>query len=121
MSNIVGWLLIAIGLCLIGVAVLLLMRWQQLADEVKALAAQTGASDTSARQAIANAERSLLTVEVLNPLELARENSRIGAKLAGVAPGLVRRRVYQQVASELAQELESRGVQANVEVHKGGA
>lgn len=113
--------MILVGIVLTGVAAVLLRRWQRLAAEVARLSAQAGASDEQSRVAIAEAERALLTVEILNPLELAAEHSRIGASLAGVAPGLVRRRVCQTVASEIREELKSRGVQAKVEVQKQGS
>lgn len=116
--------LILVGVALIGVGAALLWRWQRLAADVARLSAQLGTTDEQAREArvaIAEAEGTFLTVEILNPFELAGDHSRIGASLAGVAPGLVRRRVYQTVASELREELQSRGVQAEVEVHRGDA
>lgn len=116
---------LGIALCVTGgalliVASLLLWRWQRVAAQLTSLSAQAGASDEQARKALAQAETMLLTVEVLNPLELAREHSRIGSSLAGVAPGLVRKRVYQQVARELGAELAERGVEANVEIRRSG-
>lgn len=108
----VGLVLNVTGAGLIIVGGALLWRWRQVA--------QTGASSEQERKALVQAPTMLLTVEVLNPLELARAHSRIGSSLAGVAPGLVRKRVYQTVASELREELAERGVQASIEIHKAG-
>jgi len=115
-----GITLSVIGAALLVVASLLLWRWQRVAAQLQSLSAQAGASDEQARKALAQAECMLLTIEILNPLELARAHSRIGSSLAGVAPGLVRKRVYQQVASELGEELAERGVEANVEIRRAG-
>lgn len=116
----VGLMLNVIGIGLIILGGGLLWRWRQVAEELQTLSAQVGASNPQEREALVQAQTMLLTVEVLNPLELARAHSRIGSSLAGVAPGLVRRRVYQTVASELRDELAERGVQANIEIHKAG-
>lgn len=107
-----------IGAALVLVGAALCWRWQRLAAQLRSLSAQTGASDEQARAALAQTPVTLLTIEVLNPLELAREHSRIGASLAGVAPGLVRKRVYQTVARELREELADRGVEANIEIQQ---
>lgn len=116
-----GIVLSVIGTALLVVASLLLWRWQRVAEQLQTLSAQTGASDERARAALVHdADAMVLSVEVLNPLELARANSRIGSSLAGVAPGLVRKRVYQQVARELGDELAERGVEANIEIHRAG-
>lgn len=117
---VVGLILNVIGAGLIIVGGGLLWRWRQVAGELQTLSAQAGASNEQERKALAQAQTMLLTVEVLNPLELARAHSRVGSSLAGVAPGLVRKRVYQTVANELREELAERGVQANIEIHKAG-
>lgn len=115
-----GIVLSVIGTALLVVASLLLWRWQRVTEQLKSLSEQTGASDERARAALVHADTMVLSIEVLNPLELARANSRIGSSLAGVAPGLVRKRVYQQVARELGDELGERGVKANIEIHRAG-
>jgi hypothetical protein len=67
---------------------------------------------------IARHARRLITVEVLNPLELA---SRRGGRLAGfagaLAPGLTRRVVYDQLLKTLRRELTEKAVHADVRLH----
>lgn len=114
-----GILLLLIGLGLGAGLVALFMRYREVSRQLRRLSEELGASDDVARQALAQGPDMALSIEILNPLELARANSRIGSSLAGVAPGLVRRRVYQTVSREVAVELEERGVQARVELIKG--
>lgn len=57
-----------------------------------------------------------ITVEVGNPLELARARTRLGAQLGRVAPHIVTRRVHAIIARELDAELAGRGVDARVTV-----
>jgi hypothetical protein len=63
-------------------------------------------------------DRRLLTIEVLNPLELATARGGRIAGLAGsIAPGLTRRIVYDQVFKILRRELDRMGVHADVRLH----
>lgn len=62
--------------------------------------------------------RRLITVEVLNPLELATARGGRIAGLAGsIAPGLTKRVVYDQVFKTLRRELDKMAVHADVRLH----
>lgn len=62
--------------------------------------------------------RRLITIEVLNPLELASTRAGRLAGLAGtLAPGLTRRLVYDQVHKTLRRELDRMAVHADVRMH----
>ena len=62
--------------------------------------------------------RRLITIEVLNPLELASTRAGRLAGLAGtLAPGLTRRLVYDQVHKTLRHELDRMAVHADVRMH----
>jgi hypothetical protein len=64
------------------------------------------------------ADRRLITVELLNPIELATARGGRMATLAGtVAPGLTRRVVYEQTLRILRKELRDKDVLADVRVH----
>jgi hypothetical protein len=63
-------------------------------------------------------DRRLITIEVLNPLELATARGGRIAGLAGsIAPGLTRRVVYDQVFKTLRRELDTMAVHADVRLH----
>jgi len=59
----------------------------------------------------------LISVEILNPVELASKESRFAAPLGAVAPSVIRRLVYERTASILQDELLKYGVQAEVRTH----
>jgi hypothetical protein len=62
-------------------------------------------------------ERPFITVEVLNPIELATAQSRAGALVGSVRPQMVTKIVYDQVAKRVLEGLEEEGAVAEVRVH----
>lgn len=67
---------------------------------------------------VSDRQRRLITIEVLNPLELASSRGGRIAGLAGsIVPGLTRRIVYDKVFSTLREELERMAVHADVRLH----
>lgn len=67
---------------------------------------------------VSDKQRRLITIEVLNPLELASSRGGRIAGLAGsIAPGLTRRIVYDKVFSTLRTELDRMAVHADVRLH----
>lgn len=61
--------------------------------------------------------KALLSIEILNPLQLAVQESRYAEALSAVSPGLLRRIVHQRTAEILRDELVKYGVQAEVRLH----
>ena len=66
--------------------------------------------------ALSEVSGSRIIVEVINPMTLARARSRWGAALVGVAPRMIRRRVYEIVAREMKQQLAEQGVEAHLDI-----
>ena len=63
-------------------------------------------------------DRRLITIEILNPIELATARAGRVAGLAGsLAPGLTRKLVYDQTLRTLRRELDEQNVLADVRVH----
>jgi hypothetical protein len=62
-------------------------------------------------------ERQLLSVEILDPTEVAARRRRAFGLLGTLAPGLVRRVVYDQTRKILLRELAAHGVRADVRMH----
>jgi hypothetical protein len=64
-----------------------------------------------------NRIRQLISVEVLNPVELASTRGRVLGIAGSFAPAFTRRLVYDQLAKTLRSELVERSVVAEVRVH----
>ena len=59
----------------------------------------------------------MLTVEILNPLELATLHNRLAGLAGAVAPAAVRSIVYDQAAKITREQLAKQHVEADVQVH----
>jgi hypothetical protein len=68
-------------------------------------------------RAFAAGRNRLITVEILNPLELAGAHSRLAGLAGSVAPGPVRALVYEQAAKIAKVELAKQNVEADVQVY----
>jgi hypothetical protein len=58
-----------------------------------------------------------ISIEILNPIELAAKESRMAGTMGGLAPGLIRGIVYRRTTSMLRDQLAENGVQAEVQLH----
>ncbi|UDY22346.1 hypothetical protein [Nocardioides sp. Kera G14] len=63
--------------------------------------------------------RRLITIEILNPLEVAAKHSRAAKLLGGVTPAMISRIVYDQASTQILETLEEEGIAAEVRVHVG--
>ena len=61
--------------------------------------------------------RRLITIEVLNPIELVSTRGRVAGLAGSLVPGLARRVVYDQVLKTLRRELADKQVVADVQLH----
>ncbi len=116
-----SWLPVVASLAVLCATGLVWRRASRLRTELAALAAEMRPADADLRHALAERESLCLTVEVDNPLAVADAHSRMAGPVSGVAPGLVRRRVYDQLRRELQQQLHERGIEARIELHRGGS
>lgn len=62
--------------------------------------------------------RTLIGIEILNPFELAEQDSRLARPLIAMAPGVIRRIVYRRTRETLIPQLAERGVRADVRVYR---
>lgn len=119
-----SWLFLLLllgGLLLAAACGYLLVRSRRLAGQVDALRAEAAVADASANRNLTDLDGMCLTVEVLNPIEVARANSRLAGPASGVSPGLVCRRVYDQMARELEGQLAERGIEARIARVRGSS
>lgn len=57
------------------------------------------------------------TIEILNPLEVAALESKLGEIFAGLTPAIVRGEVYRRAHGIILDELSRRGIKADVQLH----
>lgn len=62
-------------------------------------------------------KRRVITIEILNPLELAATQSRFGGVAGALAPRALRRIVYEQAYSNIKEQMVEEGVVAEVGLH----
>jgi hypothetical protein len=61
--------------------------------------------------------RRMISIEILNPIELAGTRGRVMGIAGSLAPGLTRRIVYDQIVKTLRAELAEKQVVADVQLH----
>ncbi|MFC4253347.1 hypothetical protein [Sinimarinibacterium flocculans] len=115
-----------IVLVLVALIASLLLLWRRAHQQQRLLATLARDQTVLARSwnalppdaaTLLNTGGALITIEILNPVELASQESPLAGPLGRVAPGLIRRLVYQRAAEMLRQQLGEHGVQAEVRIH----
>lgn len=86
------------------------LQKQALAEAMQTLGVVDGAAD-----ALPDPDM-VLTVKILDPLTIAKRESRSARVLADHLPVMVRKMVYQQVMTELGEELSSRGIDVEMNI-----
>ena len=100
----------------------LLVRFLRLRTEVAELRARSeelagGVGELPAElRRLAREGASMLSIRILNPMELAAQKHWVAGMAGRLTPGLVRRIVSQEAAKIVRQELPKYGVIAEVEV-----
>lgn len=106
---------------LVALAVLL-FRFARLRGEVAQLRARSDALASGCAEVppevrqLAREGASMLSIRILNPMELAAQKHWVAGVAGRLTPGLVRRIVSQEAAKIVRQELPKYGVVAEVEV-----
>ncbi|MGZ6734727.1 MAG: hypothetical protein ACXVDH_08790 [Nocardioides sp.] len=100
-----------------GAALRLREENQRLRAEVSALRAD--AAGLGAAGLTPERGGRIITVRILNELELATEKTKAAGLLHKVRPQLLNRLVYDQAARELTERLAEEGVRAEVRIHPG--
>lgn len=108
--------ILALLLTLLTATLLLLLRYalqqrkalQAALTDMEQLTADAGINDTEPQM--------VLTIKVLNPLKVAKRESRSARIVAPHMPVTVRKLVYKQVMRELGMELSQRGIESEINV-----
>ena len=104
-------LLVVTNLAAVGVVCWLLLR--PPADRPDTLVADAIERMTGA----ASGSRRIVSLEILNPLELAGARGRVASIAGSLAPSLITRVVVDQAVKQLKRDLRAQGVVADVRLH----
>lgn len=122
MMTTVTIVLLALCALLLLACGLVLWRQQRVLGVLKAQASELEAHlhlDTlQLAQVYERGKRRHLTIEVLNPLEVAAAESSIARAVGGLTPALITKLVYDQVKGEVVRGLAERSVEARVEIRR---
>jgi hypothetical protein len=107
-----------------AISVTLLLLWlrshqqtQALLLEVASLASAKTVIPANLNNLVMEHKKRVITVEILNPTELAIAKSKFAKHLMGLAPDTINKLVYKEAREILAQQLPTFGVNAEVKVH----
>jgi hypothetical protein len=116
------WLFVAINAAMLAV---LLWRLRALKTLTQSLTAELEAlrclpHDEAPELALrlGSGQRPVLVMDILNPMELATQQSWFADKFGSLAPGMISKLVYQQAVKMTIIEMQKHGVQAQVSVHR---
>lgn len=120
--NTLIWCLIAVNFAVLGFFIQRHLRLRRELDTANLQLEQWGAAGlgTLASSVFATLGRpSLISVEILNPMELAMRESPLAKAFGSLTPELVRREVYKEIYQRLCLQLQDQGVVAEVRLHDG--
>lgn len=107
-----------------AISITLLLLWlrshqqtQALLLEVASLASAKTVIPANLNNLVMEHKKRVITVEILNPTELAIAKSKFAKHLMGLAPDTINKLVYKEAREILAQQLPTFGVDAEVKVH----
>jgi hypothetical protein len=106
-------ILVVTNLVTLGVVGWLLLR--RPAAEPDAVV--TSALDGSPRPSGALGVRRVITIEILNPIELAGSRGRVAGIAGSLVPNITKRVVYDQALRQIRRDLRSQNVIADVRLH----
>jgi hypothetical protein len=111
----------------INAVALALLLWRQFRQRQELGVLQTRCEELGAgvralpadAQALLTPERPLLlSIEILNPMQVAAQQSRFADTFGSLTPALVRRIVYERAVDIVKQEVLKHGLEAEVRLHR---
>ncbi len=120
MSTVITMLIVFNLLLALLLAALYLRLWRvqrRLRTRLVQLAPNLSADPVRNFELVNAARPSLISIEILNPMELAAKESWVAGVLMHQTPTLVRRLVYQRASQLVREELKKYGVVAEVRQH----
>ncbi|MFH5211126.1 hypothetical protein ACHIPZ_23375 [Antrihabitans sp. NCIMB 15449] len=109
----------------LAVLVVVAMQFKRMRRHNAELAAAVAATTAKAARPLATEpvfaemKERRITIEILNPIELAATQSRFSGIAGAVAPDLLRKVVYDRAAAIVREQFVEQGVKADVKVQVG--
>lgn len=107
-----------------AVSVTLLVLWLRSHQHTQALLLESASLGTTNTVIPANLEKLIMerkkrviTIEILNPTELAIAKTKLAKPLMGLAPDTINKLVYKEARDIIAEQMPTFGVNAEVKVH----
>lgn len=107
-----------------AISVALLLLWQRSRQQTQDLLLETAALATDntivpARlsKLLMEQNKRIITVEILNPTELAIAKTVLAKPFVGLAPDTINKLVYKEARDIIAEQLPTFGVNAEVKIH----
>lgn len=72
------------------------------------------------RKLLSTSQTELISIQLLNPMELAMQQSKLASALGSLSPSLLRRIVHNEAIKITRRELERHGAKAQVRLHGTG-
>lgn len=118
-------ILVAVLACIIGLLIWRIWHLAQLVarmrDELAGLVDAAVLRRPDAAALIGPGRPTLITIEILNHFELAKNENRFASHAAVVAPELIRMEVTRQAVQRIKEELLRQGVKGDVRVVRSAA
>jgi len=111
------WVLLVVQLLLIAVFVQLLRKVRRLQDETAEAARLVDDIPVPEVDPAILSSGRFITVEILNPLEVASKRVKLAGVAGTVAPTVISRIVYEQTVKMMRRQLDAQGVRAEVRLH----
>ncbi len=121
-------LILVTGLLIINVGLVITLIWYKtvINDELASLRARAENLDPEAaapppdiKDIYADLKGGLITIEILNPMELAAKESWFAGIFGSLAPAALRRLVYQRAGKITKSMLADFGVDGEIGIHHG--
>jgi hypothetical protein len=107
-----------------AISVTLLLLWQRSRQQTQDLLLESAALATSnsvipakLSKLLMEQNKRIITVEILNPTELAIAKTALAKPFVGLAPDTINKLVYKEARDIIADQLPSFGVNAEVKIH----
>jgi len=113
----VVWFLLVLQLCLLAWVVILMRKARRVQTDVAEAARLVNDVPIPVVDPALVTNGVFITVEILNPLEVASARVKLAGVAGTVAPSLITKIVNEQAVKVLRRQLDSQGVRAEVRLH----